>query len=78
VELARYDAYKPIHQTAQPTESQYLLLTAVEHKILAVPATSVPSERMFSTAGLVVSKLRASTSPELVSKILFLNKNAGL
>ena len=42
---------------------------------LSIRATSVPSERTFSTPGLVVSKLRASTSPENVAKILFFNKN---
>jgi len=65
----------------QPTDlwksakSQNPLLSTIAYKLLVIPATSVPSERLFSMAGLVVSKLRASTSPENVAKILFLNKN---
>ena len=80
-ELERYDASKIVHQDGQPIDfwksanTQYPLLSVVAYKLLAIPATSVPSERLFSTAGLVVSKLRASTSPENAAKILVLNKN---
>ena len=52
-----------------------LAFFAVAKQILAVPATSVPSERVFSTAGLVVNKLRNRLSPDLVDSIIFLNKN---
>lgn len=43
--------------------------------ILAVPATSVPSERIFSSAGLVLSKLRNRLTSDIVDSIIFLNKN---
>ena len=43
--------------------------------MLAVPATSVPSEKMFSSAGLIVTKLRNKLSSEVVDQIIFLNKN---
>ena len=82
MEIDRYDVSKVVHHSTQPSEfwltakNQYPLLSAIVCKLLAIPATSVASERMFITAGLVVSKLRASTSPELLAKILFLNKNA--
>lgn len=78
MEIHDYDVSKVVHHSTQPNEfwltakNQYPLLSAVARKHLA----SVASERMFITAGLVVSKLRASTSPELLAKILFLNKNA--
>jgi hypothetical protein len=42
--------------------------------VLAVPATSVPSERMFSAAGLLLNKLRFRLSSDMVYGI-FLNKN---
>ena len=43
---------------------------------LSVPATSVASERVFSTAGDVVCAQRASLSPENVETLVFLKKNA--
>jgi len=55
---------------------QYPLLSVVAYKLLAIPATSVPSEHILSmVAGLIVSKLHARTSLENVAEILFLNKN---
>ena len=65
-----------VFQFWKTARDRYKDLAVVAVKYLTVPATSVPSERLFSTAGLVVSKLRASMSPELVGQILFLNKNA--
>ena len=40
---------------------------------LCVPATSVPSERLFSKAGATMNQRRCSMSPETLNKILFLN-----
>lgn len=47
----------------------------VARKVLSIPATSVPSERIFSSAGRLVNKLRNRLSSELVDNIIFLNKN---
>jgi len=54
-----------VFQFWKTAHDRYKDLAVVTVKYFAVPATSVPSERSFSTAGLVVSKLRASMSPEL-------------
>ncbi|WAR03621.1 LOW QUALITY PROTEIN: ZBED1-like protein [Mya arenaria] len=54
-------------------ESKYPRIAVVTKQILCIPATSVPSERVFSTADF--SKLRSRLSPSLVDNIIFLNMN---
>jgi len=46
--------------------------------VLAVPATSAPSERIFSIARLLVQAKRSSLVPENVSKFLFVYSNGHL
>ena len=50
----------------------YPLLAAVARLVLAVPATSAPSERMWSEAGLVVRAHRASMDEDTVAMLVFL------
>ena len=50
------------------------LITTIKH-VLCIPATSVASERAFSTAGYVVNKYRTRLTPNNVNTLLFLNKN---
>lgn len=44
-------------------------------KYLAIPATSTSSERVFSTAGNIVSTKRCNLHPENVDKLVFLYQN---
>ena len=44
-------------------------------KYLCCPATSAPSERVFSKAGELISQRRANISDENIQMVLFLNKN---
>jgi len=50
-------------------------LTEMAFKYLCIPATSVPSERIFSKAGQIVSQQRNRLSPKHVDILIFLNKN---
>lgn len=50
-------------------------LFVLARQYLSIPATSVPSERIFSCAGLIVTKLRNRLSSSVIDQIIFLNKN---
>ncbi|KAJ8319243.1 hypothetical protein KUTeg_004334 [Tegillarca granosa] len=41
---------------------------------MCVPATSVPSKRVFSTAGGTVTKQRIALEPDTLGKLIFINK----
>ena len=56
-------------------ESELSLFAKLAKKYLCIPATSVPSERAFSTAGHVVNAKRACLLPENVNILVFLAHN---
>ena len=58
--------------------SRFPRLAEIARRLLCVPASSTASERLFSTAGSTVSKIRNSLKPENVDALLFLNKNCSL
>ena len=55
--------------------SQYNLLVPLVKTYLSVPATSTPSERIFSCGRLIANHLRSSLNPEHLNMLVFLNKN---
>ena len=55
--------------------SRYNLLVPLVKRYFSVPATSTPSERIFSCAGLIANRLRSSLNPEHLNMLVFLNKN---
>jgi len=59
-------------------ERCFLTVAVVAKSGLSVPTTSVPSERIFSSAELLFNKLRNRLSSDIVDCIIFLNKNKGL
>ena len=50
-------------------------LKRLAKKYLSIPPSTVYSERLFSTAGLIVDKKRNRLDPEKVRMLVFLNKN---
>lgn len=54
----------------------YPRIYEVAKKVLVIPATSVPSERVFSTAGEVLSKKRCSLADDNASALIFLKENS--
>ena len=80
-EIIQYKAEPLLHLSENPLqwwkdkEDNYPLLSILARYHLCVPATSVPSERVFSKAGQIVSDRRALIKPKHVDYLIFLNKN---
>ena len=55
----------------QQCESKFPRVSKLARQFLPVQATSIPSERTFSTAGQTVAKLRSALEPDTVDKIIF-------
>lgn len=56
-------------------QCEYPLLSHLAKVYLCIPGTSVSSERVFSTAGDIVTAQRSLLSSDHVDQLLFLNKN---
>ena len=80
-EISQYKAEEEIGSTADPLMWRKLnhhrlpTLSCLAKKFLCIPATSVPSERLFSNAGTIVDRRRCSLDPNNVDCLLFLHSN---
>jgi hypothetical protein len=54
-------------------EKKYKLLSILAARVLCIPATSAPSERVFSTAGLTIAKDRARLASQTANELIFLH-----
>ncbi|KAL2079766.1 hypothetical protein ACEWY4_025510 [Coilia grayii] len=80
-EVAKYREVAPLPLSENPLkwwsmhEGEYPLLSRQAKRYLCVPGTSVPAERIFSTAGDILTAKRNCLLPEHVDQLLFLHKN---
>ena len=74
-ELELYMSERPVAQSESPlswwkgNEYRFPRLAKVARSTLCNPATSTPSERIFSVAGLPVTKLRSCLKPNNVDAL---------
>ena len=59
----------------QLNEGAYPTLASLAKKFLAIEATSAASERLFSTAGRVITRDRNRLDPNTVGQILYVKSN---
>ena len=83
-EVRRYTEVAPLALTENPLswwkihEEVYPSLAKLAKRYLCVPGTSVSAERVFSTAGDIVTAQRSTLTSEHVDQLLFLSKNADI
>ena len=80
-EIERYQDYPSVDvncdllQWWKQEQRRLPSLAGVAHTYLCICGTSVPSERLFSKGGVIVSDLRNGLSPDHVNILLFLSNN---
>ena len=80
-EIQQYRAAPTIDLTDNPLQwwcdnmYRFVNLANLARCILCIPATSVPSERVFSAAGDIVTQSRSRLKPKHVDMLIFLKKN---
>lgn len=81
-EIEQYEYIPPIGSDQgalewwKTQEKQLPTLSKIAKKLLCIPATSVPCERVFSDAGNVITTKRTQLHEDTVEQVLFLYENA--
>lgn len=83
-EVKRYQEVTSLALTEDPLswwkshEEVYPFLATLSKRYLCIPGTSVSAERVFSTAGDIVTAKRSTLTSEHVDQLFFLSKNADI
>lgn len=77
-ELERSDILNQSLAWWKAHQNDYPNIAHLAKKYLAIPATSAPSERVFSTASHIARRRRATMDATTLEKLVFLSKNAHL
>ncbi|XP_062506066.1 E3 SUMO-protein ligase ZBED1-like [Corticium candelabrum] len=59
----------------EQNSSRFPAISKIAQRLLCIPATSTPAERLFSTAGNIISSKRANLDPHNASMLCFLAEN---
>jgi len=82
IELEKYVSLPFISLDADPLQwwklyhSQLPTISLLAMKYLCIPGTSVPSERIFSSAGNIITDHRSLLSPGHAEELIFLSMNS--
>lgn len=71
---SKVDTAGPLAQWKN-NEERYPRLARAAKRLLCIPATSTPAERIFSKAGFIVNKSRSCLLPKNVDMLVFLAHN---
>uniref|UniRef100_H2ZXV6 HAT C-terminal dimerisation domain-containing protein n=1 Tax=Latimeria chalumnae TaxID=7897 RepID=H2ZXV6_LATCH len=73
-EVMQYFSEKPSNRDTDPLTNQerFPHLSKLARDFLAIPATSIPSEHLFSVAGAIASRKRASLTPQRVDMLMMI------
>lgn len=77
-QLLPIDEHLKISEWWQKHKDIYPKHANAARRYLAIPATSAPCERLFSTGGRVLEKRRASLKPDSVREIIIVHDNIHL
>ena len=75
-ELSGYFSCKAVLRETNPldwwrNQYNYPNLAHVVKRYYSIPATSTPSERIFSKAGFIVNQYRSALKPDKVNELIF-------